>query len=104
MTARCFGTRSIVSALPCSAPVQVHLGHREAGSNPGIARPIKPQHHFVDGLSAVSRGFEYVYRDMKDDVLLASIAGGTDIISACGRLPGDLSTQAKSSVRAWYGG
>jgi len=25
--------------------------------------------------------FEYVYRDMKDDVLLASIAGGTDIIS-----------------------
>jgi acetoacetyl-CoA synthetase len=25
--------------------------------------------------------FEYVYRDIKDDVLLASIAGGTDIIS-----------------------
>ena len=33
------------------------------------------------GSPLVEEGFDYVYRDVKDDVLLASISGGTDLIS-----------------------
>jgi len=33
------------------------------------------------GSPLVAEGFEYVYRDIKDDIQLASISGGTDIVS-----------------------
>ncbi|MFQ6615280.1 MAG: acetoacetate--CoA ligase [Fidelibacterota bacterium] len=33
------------------------------------------------GSPLVEEGFDYVYRDIKEDVLLASISGGTDIVS-----------------------
>jgi len=33
------------------------------------------------GSPLVAEGFDYVYRDIKDDVCLASISGGTDIVS-----------------------
>ncbi|MDP6937147.1 MAG: AMP-binding protein, partial [Candidatus Marinimicrobia bacterium] len=33
------------------------------------------------GSPLVEEGFDYVYRNVKDDVLLASISGGTDLIS-----------------------
>ncbi len=35
----------------------------------------------LDRLAALPDGFDYVYRDVKADVHLASISGGTDIIS-----------------------
>ena len=51
---------------------------------------VKPRESFnVDSIQAIlstgsplsGASFEYVYRDIKDDVHLASIAGGTDLIS-----------------------
>ena len=33
------------------------------------------------GSPLVAEGFDYVYRDIKDDICLASISGGTDIVS-----------------------
>jgi acetoacetyl-CoA synthetase len=61
---------------------QVHRRHRQD-------RPPAAQTHRLDALRAMfstgsplaPESFDYVYRDIKADLLLASISGGTDIIS-----------------------
>jgi acetoacetyl-CoA synthetase len=57
-------------------------GIEKAGLKPRESHDLSSLNTILSTGSPLSHeSFEYVYRDMKDDVLLASIAGGTDIIS-----------------------
>ena len=57
-------------------------GIEKAGLKPRESHELSSLNTILSTGSPLSHeSFEYVYRDMKDDVLLASIAGGTDIIS-----------------------
>ena len=57
-------------------------GIEKAGLKPRESHDLSSLNTILSTGSPLSHeSFEYVYRDVKDDVLLASIAGGTDIIS-----------------------
>jgi acetoacetyl-CoA synthetase len=57
-------------------------GIEKAGLKPRESHDLSSLNTILSTGSPLSHeSFEYVYRDMKSDVLLASIAGGTDIIS-----------------------
>ncbi len=57
-------------------------GIEKAGLKPRESHDLSSLSTILSTGSPLSHeSFEYVYRDVKDDVLLASIAGGTDIIS-----------------------
>jgi acetoacetyl-CoA synthetase len=57
-------------------------GIEKAGLNPRESHDLSSLETILSTGSPLSHeSFEYVYRDVKSDVLLASIAGGTDIIS-----------------------
>ena len=57
-------------------------GIEKAGLKPRESHELSSLNTILSTGSPLSHeSFEYVYRDVKDDVLLASIAGGTDIIS-----------------------
>ncbi len=57
-------------------------GIEKAGLKPRESHDLSSLNTILSTGSPLSHeSFEYVYRNMKDDVLLASIAGGTDIIS-----------------------
>jgi acetoacetyl-CoA synthetase len=45
------------------------------------ARAARAAHHPLHRLAASAGGFDFVYRDVKADVQLSSISGGTDIVS-----------------------
>ena len=53
---------------------------QNAGVKPGKTyRPLSSQGRAFNRFPAVHEGFEYVYREVKADLQLASIAGGTDL-------------------------
>jgi acetoacetyl-CoA synthetase len=57
-------------------------GIEKAGLKPRESHDLSSLNTILSTGSPLSHeSFEYVYRDVKEDVLLASIAGGTDIIS-----------------------
>jgi acetoacetyl-CoA synthetase len=57
-------------------------GIEKAGLAPRVSHDLSSLKTILSTGSPLSHeSFEYVYRDVKEDVLLASIAGGTDIIS-----------------------
>jgi acetoacetyl-CoA synthetase len=66
-----FGTSAKFIDAIAKAELQPRLSHKLAS-----VRAI-----FSTGSPLVPEGFDYVYREIKADVLLASISGGTDIIS-----------------------
>jgi len=54
----------------------------KATSSPKDPRPHTPQGGSFHRLfRSPSKSFEYVYREIKEDLVLSSISGGTDIIS-----------------------
>ncbi|MBS05006.1 MAG: acetoacetate--CoA ligase [Gammaproteobacteria bacterium] len=54
----------------------------KAGVRPTVSHELNTVHTILSTGSPLSHeGFKYVYRDFKPDVCLASISGGTDIIS-----------------------
>ena len=54
----------------------------KSGVKPAASHGLLSLHTILSTGSPLSHeGFKYVYRDIKDDVCLASISGGTDIIS-----------------------
>jgi acetoacetyl-CoA synthetase len=53
---------------------------QNAGVRPGAAHDLKPLRAVLSTGSPLSvEGFEYIYREVKGDLQLASIAGGTDL-------------------------
>ncbi|SPF46663.1 Acetyl-coenzyme A synthetase 1 [Syntrophobacter sp. SbD1] len=57
-------------------------GIEKAGVKPGKAFDLSPLRAVLSTGSPLSiESFEYVYRDIKSDIVLSSISGGTDIIS-----------------------
>ncbi|HIC51798.1 MAG TPA: acetoacetate--CoA ligase, partial [Candidatus Marinimicrobia bacterium] len=55
---------------------------RVAGLTPGKDFDLSPLRAILStGSPLVEENFDYVYKDIKKDVLLASISGGTDIVS-----------------------
>jgi acetoacetyl-CoA synthetase len=70
-----FGT----SAKFIDACAKVGLKPRETHDQEGGLGPLRAV--FSTGSPLVPEGFDYVYRDIKPDVQLASISGGTDIVS-----------------------
>ena len=81
-------------------------GIEKAGLKPRESHNLSSLKSILSTGSPLSHeSFEYVYRDFKADVLLASIAGGTDIILLCWWLPDTTCLHRSNSMpSAGYGG